>query len=66
MERLAILIVPVQMHFVVDAVGGIPLLQLAHDVRLARDCAERWNPVVGAHKLIGDGSGFDASRFILN
>src|SRR6185295_6964501 len=39
--------------------GCIPLLELADDIRLARDRDQGGNPVVVAHELVGDRAGLD-------
>ena len=56
------LVVPVEVDLVGDAVGGVALRAFTDDVRLARDGAERGNPVVVAHELVGDCARFDHAR----
>ena len=60
-EELA-LVVAVEVDLVGVAVGLVALLALADDVRLAGDGAERGNPVVVAHELVGDRAGLDVAR----
>ena len=50
------------MHLVVVPVGRVPLGALANDIRLARDRAERGDPVVVAHQFVGDRAGLDMAR----
>ena len=50
------------MDLVRDAVGGVALGALTDDIGLARDGAERGDPVVVAHELVGHCARFDHAR----
>ncbi len=49
------------MNLIRVAIGFVALETLAHDVRLARNRAQRGDPVIVAHQFVGDRAGLDMS-----